>query len=62
MFLIYQMFYNKQVLVLQPKKNVHYFYSEETADWTSFIVNSAQANLSQTLFLLLLANELFKIL
>ena len=46
MFLIYQMFYNKQVLVLQPKKNVHYFYSEETADWTSFIVNSAQANLS----------------
>lgn len=46
MFLIYQMFCNKQVLVLQPKKKVHYFYSEKAADWTSLIVNSAQANLS----------------
>lgn len=60
MFLIYQMFHNKQVLVLQPKKMYIIFMVKRQQTGHHLLLILPKQTWLNTL--LLLASELFKIL
>lgn len=60
MFLIYQMFHNKQVLVLQPKKMYIIFMVKRQQTGHDLLLILPKQTWLNTL--LLLASELFKIL